>query len=111
MRNGSLPERIGLPHSIQGNEPSRMYHTTGFSKDEIVDLCVMIHAAESEPGINGWPPILGLFKSVTVALTYMRRNRVQEELAETYSVSGSWKLTGIVLPSGYRPRPLPGYVS
>ena len=24
---------------------------------------------------------------------------------------GSWKLTGIVLPSGYRPRPLPGYVS
>ena len=64
-----------------------MYHTTGFTKDEIVGLCVMIHAAEPEPGINHWPPILGLFKSVTVALTYMRRNRVQEELAETYGVS------------------------
>jgi hypothetical protein len=37
----------------------------------------------SEP----WPPILGLFRSVTVALTYMRRNRVQAELAGTYGVS------------------------
>jgi hypothetical protein len=64
-----------------------MYHTTGFTKDDIVDLCVMIHAAEPKPGINHWPPILGLFKSVVVALTYMRRNRVQEELAETYEVS------------------------
>ena len=64
-----------------------MYHTTGFTKGEIVDLCVMIHAAEPEPGINHWPPILGLFRSVAVALTYMRRNRAQEELAETYRVS------------------------
>lgn len=31
-----------------------------------------------------WPQILGLFKSVVVALTYMRRDRVQAELAETY---------------------------
>jgi hypothetical protein len=64
-----------------------MYHTTGFSKDEIVDLCTMIHAADLKPGVNHWPPILGLFKSVVVALTYMRRNRVQAELAETYGVS------------------------
>jgi DDE superfamily endonuclease len=64
-----------------------MYYTTGFSRDEIVDLCSMIHSAELEPEINHWPPILGLFKSVVVALTYMRRNRVQAELAETYGVS------------------------
>jgi hypothetical protein len=64
-----------------------MYYTTGFSGDEIVDLCVMIRAAELKPGVNHWPPILGLFKSVVVALTYMRRNRVQAELAETYGVS------------------------
>jgi len=64
-----------------------MYYTTGFSRDEIVDLCAMIHATELEPDINHWPPILGLFKSVVVALTYMRRNRVQAELAETYGVS------------------------
>ena len=64
-----------------------MYHTTGFAKDEIIDLCVMVRSAGREPGINHWPPILGLFKSVVVALTYMRRNRVQAELAETYGVS------------------------
>jgi DDE superfamily endonuclease len=64
-----------------------MYYTTGFSRDEIVDLCAMIYAAELKPGVNHWPPILGLFKSVAVALTYMRRNRVQAELAETYDVS------------------------
>ena len=64
-----------------------MYHTTGFTRDEIADLCVMIRSAELEPGINHWPPILGLFKSVVVALTYMRRNRAQAELAESYGVS------------------------
>ena len=41
----------------------------------------------TEPGNKHWPPILGLFKSVVVTLTYMRRNRVQAELAETYGVS------------------------
>jgi hypothetical protein len=46
----------------------------------------MIHA-ETMAGRQSWPPIRGLFKSVTVALTYMRRNRVQAELAETYRVS------------------------
>jgi len=46
----------------------------------------MIHA-ETMDGRQRWPPILGLFKSVTVALTYMRRNRVQAELAETFGVS------------------------
>jgi Helix-turn-helix of DDE superfamily endonuclease len=48
----------------------------------------MIHG-ETMEGKQPWPPILGLFKSVAVALTYMRRNRVQAELAETYGVSQS----------------------
>jgi hypothetical protein len=64
-----------------------MYRTTGFTKDEIVDLCAMVRSAELEPGIHHWPPILGLFRSMCVALTYMRRNRVQAELAETFGVS------------------------
>lgn len=34
-----------------------------------------------------WPPILGLFKSVVVTLTYLRRNRVQAEIAESFQVS------------------------
>ena len=63
-----------------------MYYTTGFSRDEIVDLCAMINTLPMESR-ESWPPILGLFKSVVIALTYMRRNRVQCELAETYGVS------------------------
>ena len=63
-----------------------MYSTTGLSREHIVDLCAMIHS-ETMTGQRPWPPILGLFRSVTVALTYMRRNRVQAELAETCGVS------------------------
>jgi hypothetical protein len=66
-----------------------MYHTTGFTRDEIVDLCVMVQMADLEPDLNYWPPVLGLFKSVVVALTYLRRNRVQVELAESFGVSQS----------------------
>ena len=34
-----------------------------------------------------WPPILGLRNALTATLTYMRRNRVQAEIAENYGVS------------------------
>jgi len=34
-----------------------------------------------------WPPILGLNNALIVTLTYLRRNRVQEEIAEDYGVS------------------------
>jgi hypothetical protein len=64
-----------------------VYHTTGFSRDQITALCVLVQQAAVDEGKRFWPPILGLFKSVTVALTYMRRNRVQAELAETFEVS------------------------
>jgi hypothetical protein len=63
-----------------------MYHTTGFAADKITDLCAMVNAVEREPG-NDWPPILRLFRSVVVALTHMRRNRAQDEIAETFGVS------------------------
>ena len=66
-----------------------MYHTTGFTKDEIIDLCALIYASEENCDIDPWPPSLGLYKSVVIALTYMRRNRVQQELAETYETSQS----------------------
>ena len=59
-----------------------MYYTTGLHKAEILDLCEMINKEATEDG-QVWPPILGLYKSVVVALTYMRRNRVQAEFAET----------------------------
>jgi len=42
-----------------------------------------------EPDKVSWPPILGLFTSVVVTLTYLRRNRVQAEIGESYGVSQS----------------------
>lgn len=64
-----------------------MYHTTGFTNAQITDLCVLLHDAQRSSGKRPWPPILGLFTSVVVTLTYLRRNRVQAELAECYGVS------------------------
>lgn len=66
-----------------------MYHTTGFSRDQIADLCVLVHQTAEDERTRFWPPILGLFTSVVVTLTYLRRNRVQTELAETFGVSQS----------------------
>jgi len=65
-----------------------MYHTTGLSRERVVNLCAMIYS-ETTNETRTWPPILGLFKSIVVTLTYMRRNRVQAELAESYEVSQS----------------------
>ena len=53
-----------------------MYHTTGFTKAEITELCARIEARELAPGMRKWPPILGLRNALTVTLTYLRRNRV-----------------------------------
>ena len=66
-----------------------MHHITGFSRDEIVDLCVIINSAERTPSSLKWPPILGLFKSVTVTLAYFRHNRTQAEIGESFDVSQS----------------------
>ena len=64
-----------------------MYHTTGFSKDEIITLCTMV-AERFGPRTNiGRKPALGLFKSVVVTLSYLRRNHVQQELAEVHGTS------------------------
>jgi hypothetical protein len=63
-----------------------MYHTTGLNKAEILDLCEMVHR-EAVADKRTWPPILGLYKSVVVTLTYLRRNRVQAEIAEAFEVS------------------------
>jgi hypothetical protein len=64
-----------------------MYHTTGLTREEISDLCVMIWQAAAEAGKAAWPPSLGLYKSVLVTLSYLRRNRVQAEIAESLGVS------------------------
>jgi hypothetical protein len=66
-----------------------MYHTTGLTREELTDLCVMIWQAAAEAGNPEWPPILGLYKSVLVTLSYLRRNRIQAEIAESFGVSQS----------------------
>ena len=69
-----------------------MYYTTGFCTGEIKELCALVAEIQSSIPLKDrreWPPILGLGNSVVVTLTYLRRNRVQCELAETYAVSQS----------------------
>src|SRR5256884_9338703 len=64
-----------------------MYHTTGFTKAEITELCARIEARELPPRMRRWPPVPGLRNALTVTLAYLRRNRVQAEIAENYGVS------------------------
>ena len=64
-----------------------MYHTTGFTKAEITELCARIEARKLAPGMRRWPPVLGLRNALTITLSYLRRNRVQAEIAESYGVS------------------------
>jgi hypothetical protein len=64
-----------------------MYHTTGLTRDEISGICSMIWQAASETGKASWPSSLGLYNSVIVTLSYLRRNRVQAEIAESFGVS------------------------
>jgi DDE superfamily endonuclease/Helix-turn-helix of DDE superfamily endonuclease len=86
-----------------------MYHTTGLDKDEILDLCEMIHC-EARADERTWPPILGLYKSVVVTLTYLRRNRVQAEIAEAFEVSQSTISRAIDAMTGLIERVLRRYV-
>ena len=64
-----------------------MYHTTGLTKSGFAELCERIETIRISPGMRHWPPVLGLRKSVMVTMTYLRRNRVQAEIAEDFGVS------------------------
>ena len=86
-----------------------MYHTTGLDKAEILDLCEMIHR-DAVPDERIWPPILGLYKSVVVTLTYVRRNRVQAEIAEAFDVSQPTISRAVTTMTGLVERVLRRYV-
>jgi DDE superfamily endonuclease/Helix-turn-helix of DDE superfamily endonuclease len=64
-----------------------MYHSTGVTKKLLDTLYVRIAAREIKPGMRICPPILGLRESITVTLKYLRRNRVQADIAEEFGVS------------------------
>ncbi len=87
MKGGLLLERIGLPHSTGQKQAADMYNTTGFTRAEITELCERIESFPLSLGMRRWPPVLGLRRALTATLTYLRRNRVQAEIAEDYGVS------------------------
>jgi len=75
-----------------------MYHTTGLDRADIVDLAIRVQRhCSSIPG-HSWPPRLGLYKSLVVALTYLRRNRVQAEIAEDLDRRQQYIVDGSLLP-------------
>jgi len=90
-----------------------MYYTTGFSRHEIEDLCALVAEIQQSVPVadrHEWPPILGLGNSVVITLTYLRRNRVQWELAETYGVSQSTVSRAITAITPLLARALARYV-
>src|SRR3954467_4267415 len=89
-----------------------MYHTTGLTRDQIADLCAraQVHDAARNDKKATWPPILGLFKSVVVTLTYLRRNRVQAEIGEAFDVSQSTISRAIAALTGLVARAVRSYV-
>jgi hypothetical protein len=64
-KTARFPKELGYHAQFKRNGPSRMYHTTGFTNDDIVELCAMVESAELEADVNHWPPILGLFNGST----------------------------------------------
>ena len=77
---------IWVPHSVQKKQAAHVsYHR--IHQAEITELCTRIEARELSPRMRRWPPILRLRNALTVTLTYLRRNRIQAEIAENYGVS------------------------
>ena len=88
IKRWPVRERIEFPHLIH-RTGHHVHHTTGFDREEIIDLCIRINSVQPGAGSPNWPPCLGLFKSVVATLTYMRHNRTQAEIGESLSVSQS----------------------
>src|SRR6266571_9287974 len=78
---------VGVPFHRTSEYLHHVHHTTGFDREEIIDLCIRINSVQPGAGSPSWPPCLGLFKSVVAALTYMRHNRTQAEIGESFGVS------------------------
>jgi hypothetical protein len=87
LKTARFPGELSYHTAILKNASRRVYHTTGFSREEISELCVLVLQKATEMGKAAWPPTLGLYKSVLVTLCYLRRNRVQAEIAEAFGVS------------------------
>src|SRR5208283_2846345 len=63
IKRWPVRERIQLPHPIL-RTGHHVHHTTGFDREEIIDLCIRINSLQPGTGSPNWPPCLGLFKWV-----------------------------------------------
>lgn len=66
-----------------------MHYSTGLYQDEVEELTRRVRAAAAGAGGVGHPRSLGLFASVRITLTYLRRNVAQVFLAEMNGCSQS----------------------
>src|SRR3712207_8746077 len=66
-----------------------MYRTTGCTDEQIDVICGRIAALILEGEDIEFPSSLGLRRSVVIALTYLKTNRRQAELAEDHGTSQS----------------------
>ena len=98
---------IGLPHANPKKQAIAMYHTTGFTSDELIDICVLITSVDREPGAATWPPCLGLLNSVVATLAYLRHNRTQVEIGESLGVSQPTISRAITVKHRCFPKPWP----
>lgn len=62
-----------------------MYSTTGLTPQRFADLAWQL--ANLPKTDRTWPPFLGLRNSLKATLIYLRRNRTQDDIAETLEVS------------------------
>lgn len=54
-----------------------MYSTTGFSREQILNLCVLLNdTGEFTAKPTGRRPALGLYRAVVLTLSFLRRARV-----------------------------------
>jgi hypothetical protein len=66
-----------------------LYHTTGCTVEQVDVICGRIAALIIEGKGITFPASLGLRRSVVIALTYLKTNRRQAELAEDHGTSQS----------------------
>lgn len=66
-----------------------MYHTTGCTVEQIDVICGRIAALGLAGEDIEFPPSLGLRRAVVIALTYLKTNRREAELAEDHGTSQS----------------------
>jgi DDE superfamily endonuclease len=87
VKGDLFTERIGLPSSFHRKQAARHVSYHRVTKAGITELCTLIEEHGLPPGTRPWPPIPGLRNALTATLAYLRRNRVQAEIAEDYDVS------------------------